>query len=101
MNFASKNTMKLLLLSFIGIAAAFPSAASLNVADYHPSNVINRDVFVIGGGSAGTYTAIQLRGMNKTVAVVEVQDRLGGHTQTYRDPATNGELHQPKQRLPS
>ena len=32
------------------------------------------------------YAAIKLRDMNKSVVVVEKENRLGGHTQTYIDP---------------
>src|SRR5580692_4352500 len=46
-----------------------------------PTRIV-RDVCVIGGGSAGTYTAVQLRNLGKSVAVLEKQDRLGGHAQT-------------------
>ncbi|KAI1140473.1 FAD/NAD(P)-binding domain-containing protein [Hypoxylon sp. FL0543] len=47
-----------------------------------------RDVVVIGGGSAGTYTAVRLKDYKKTVAVVERNSRLGGHAETYIDPET-------------
>jgi hypothetical protein len=43
---------------------------------------IVRDVCVIGGGSAGTYAAVQLRTAGKSVVVLEKQSRLGGHAQT-------------------
>ena len=46
-----------------------------------PAKIV-RDVCVIGGGSAGTYAAIQLRNLGKTVAVLEKESRLGGHAQT-------------------
>ncbi|MCJ1352082.1 MAG: hypothetical protein MMC33_002066 [Icmadophila ericetorum] len=46
------------------------------------------DVCIIGGGSAGTYTAINLQKQGLSVVVVEKQDRLGGHTETYTDPFT-------------
>lgn len=51
------------------------------------AQAITRDVTVIGGGSAGTYAAIRLHQMNQTVAVIEKSGRLGGHTDTYFDPA--------------
>ncbi|EME44699.1 hypothetical protein DOTSEDRAFT_72229 [Dothistroma septosporum NZE10] len=50
---------------------------------------IDRDVVVIGGGSSGTYTAIRLQQLGKSVAVVEKQNRLGGHVNTYVDYFTN------------
>jgi hypothetical protein len=52
--------------------------------------VLRRDVCVIGGGSAGTYTAVRLGDLGRTVVVVEGKDRLGGHTETYHDPVTGG-----------
>lgn len=52
------------------------------------SQTIERDVVVIGGGSSGTYTAVRLRDLGKSVLVVERKDRLGGHCDTYQDPAT-------------
>ncbi|KAF2766977.1 FAD/NAD(P)-binding domain-containing protein [Teratosphaeria nubilosa] len=53
---------------------------------------IERDVVVIGGGSSGTYTAIRLQEEGKTVALIEKQNRLGGHVDTYIDPTTNASL---------
>jgi len=50
--------------------------------------VIERDVCVIGGGSAGTYTAVRLRDLGRSVVVVEQKDRLGGQCETYTDPVT-------------
>jgi hypothetical protein len=37
---------------------------------------------------AGTYSAISLKDKGKSVVVIEKQGRLGGHTETYKDPAT-------------
>lgn len=53
------------------------------------ANVITRDVCIIGGGSSGTYSAIQLQKAGKSVVVVEKEKFMGGHTNTYADPATN------------
>ncbi len=66
-------------------AAALPSP-SINTADYGPASIIRRDVCIIGGGSSGTYAAIGLRDQGKSVAVIEKQSVLGGHTNTYTDP---------------
>ena len=53
-----------------------------------PCEVIQRDVCVLGGGSSGTFTAVRLRDSGKSVVVLERKDRLGGHCETYTDPAT-------------
>ncbi|KAL3479555.1 hypothetical protein BJX99DRAFT_255551 [Aspergillus californicus] len=50
--------------------------------------VLVRDVCIIGGGSSGTYAAIRLQQLNKSVIVVEKNDHLGGHTETFTDPTT-------------
>ena len=46
---------------------------------------IERDVAIIGGGSAGTYAAIALKDRQKSVIVIEKENILGGHTDTYID----------------
>jgi len=38
------------------------------------------DVVIIGGGSSGTYAAIHLQQLGKSVAVIERQSRPGGTT---------------------
>ena len=80
-----------LTVSCLPIAAAIPSRTFDNAA-YEPSSIITRDVCIIGGGSSGTYAAIALRDQGKTVAVIEAQSVLGGHTITYTDPATNTKI---------
>lgn len=52
---------------------------------YASKNIITRDVAVIGGGSSGTYGAINLRKRGQSVVVVEKESVLGGHTNTYTD----------------
>ncbi|KAJ7194046.1 hypothetical protein GGX14DRAFT_587091 [Mycena pura] len=50
------------------------------------------DVVIIGGGSpgsAGTYTAIRLQQQGKSVFVIEKEDVLGGHTNTFHVPGTS------------
>ncbi|KAJ0120863.1 FAD/NAD(P)-binding domain-containing protein [Diaporthe amygdali] len=54
---------------------------------YKPENVIDRDVAIIGGGSAGTYSAVRLVDHNLTAAVMEPKAQLGGHAETYTDPS--------------
>ncbi|KAK2613467.1 hypothetical protein N8I77_000380 [Diaporthe amygdali] len=53
------------------------------------STVIDTDVAIIGGGASGSYAAVRLReDFGKSVVVVEKQNRLGGHTNTWHDPTT-------------
>ncbi|KAK1573237.1 flavin-containing superfamily amine oxidase [Colletotrichum navitas] len=51
-------------------------------------DVLKRDVVVIGGGSSGTYAAVRLQQLGKSVALIEKAGRLGGHTNTYVDAKT-------------
>jgi hypothetical protein len=76
----------------MGLAGLPAPIADTDAADYSADAIITRDVCVIGGGSTGTYSAIRLRDMGKSVVVVENNDRLGGHTHTYTDPATGGKV---------
>lgn len=55
---------------------------------YAPGDIITRDVAIIGGGSSGTYSAINLRALGKSVVVVEKTPRMGGPASTYVDPQT-------------
>ena len=82
--------LKVGTLLCLGLASALPqSAAPDGAASFgRYDEVIERDVAVIGGGSAGTYTSVRLKQQGKSVVVVETQDKLGGHTETYKDPAT-------------
>ncbi len=47
---------------------------------------IERDVCVIGGGSAGTYVSVRLGDYGKSVVLLERTGRLGGHAETYIVP---------------
>ncbi|KAI9830060.1 MAG: hypothetical protein M1819_005890 [Sarea resinae] len=75
-------------------AAAVPAQASkdksyeFDPACYDEADVLTRDVAVVGGGATGTYAAIKLGDMNQTVVLVEREEILGGHTNTYIDPGT-------------
>lgn len=77
-----KFTITLQLLALLCPALAVTS-------ETHSENAIYRDVAIIGGGSSGTYAAIRLRDQGKSVVVVEKEPRLGGDTNTYREPITN------------
>lgn len=68
-----------------GQAGALHSPSAI----HRQPSIIIRDVCIIGGGASGTYAAIGLKDINKSVAVVEAQSYLGGHTNTYTDPLTS------------
>ena len=81
-----KNIVGIGLLTFICSTAATSAEKDTDIS---PRDVFNVDLCVIGGGAAGTYAAIKSKDLNKSVVLVEQQDRLGGHTRTYVDPDTN------------
>ncbi|PVH85196.1 flavin-containing superfamily amine oxidase-like protein [Cadophora sp. DSE1049] len=70
----------------VTLQASASAPVSLNGVEYRVSSTISRDVCVVGGGSSGTYAAIRLSDMGKSVVVIEQKSRLGGHTETYTDP---------------
>jgi len=76
------------LLVTLRADASSMNSVVLNGTPYSVNNIITRDVAIVGGGATGTYSAIRLKDQGKTVVVIEGQDRLGGHTQTYHDPET-------------
>ncbi|KAL2106553.1 hypothetical protein VUR80DRAFT_6560 [Thermomyces stellatus] len=77
-------------LSFLAAASA---ARAGNACSKPPAKVVERDICIIGGGSSGTYAAVRLADEGHSVAVVERQDHLGGHTVTYTDPDTGTPLN--------
>ena len=60
-----------------------PGAYEVNGQVYHCDKVISRDISIVGGGAAGTYAAVRLQDLGKTVLLIEKTNRLGGNTQTY------------------
>ncbi|KAJ9388777.1 hypothetical protein DTO063F5_2425 [Paecilomyces variotii] len=70
------------------VVAASNSSSAFDQGKFQPQDIITRDVAIIGGGSAGTYSAISLKDKGKSIIVIEKKDRIGGHTETYIDPAT-------------
>ncbi|KAI0481791.1 hypothetical protein F4859DRAFT_476011 [Xylaria cf. heliscus] len=52
------------------------------------SELVERDVCIVGGGASGVHAAVSLADLNKTVVVVERRNRLGGDTHTYIHPET-------------
>lgn len=77
----------------LAICSGFISTFAKATSQFDPSNfasdhVITRDVAVIGGGATGTYAAINLKLLGESVVLVEKENILGGHTNTYTDPTT-------------
>ena len=76
-----------------GLAIALPGSGYYKNPQFDPKSyasqdVIRRDVAVIGAGASGTYGAIKLKDMGKSVVVVEKHPVFGGHVETYLDPVT-------------
>lgn len=80
-------TRKQLLKAMAGAGAAVMVTPQAHASS---GRVIQRDVCVIGGGASGSYAAVRLRDLGRSVVVVEREGRLGGHTETFRDPVTGG-----------
>jgi heterodisulfide reductase subunit A-like polyferredoxin len=59
-----------------GIAVGAAGGLTVKGAPRDSGAVIFRDVCVLGGGSSGTYTAVRLRDLGKSVVVVESKGRL-------------------------
>ena len=71
-------------LVVFGLLAVFSRGAyATTFQGYTSADIIERDVAIIGGGSAGTYSAVRLKDMGKSVIVIEKDVILGGNTDTY------------------
>ncbi|KAF9693635.1 hypothetical protein EKO04_008562 [Ascochyta lentis] len=79
---------KLLYFAWASSVLAGGTKDPFNPKNYASKDVITRDVAVIGGGSTGTYAAINLQSLGKSIVLVEKENVLGGHTNTYTDPST-------------
>lgn len=66
-----------------------PFVAATQYTDKSQIETVTTDVLLVGGGSSGTFAAIQLHDANKTVAVVERSGKLGGHADSYYGPNGN------------
>ena len=84
----------ILILRFLGFILITSTIATpaIDLTAFPSSSVIRRDVVIVGGGSSGTYAAIRLHDTGKSVALIESQNRLGGHTNTYTDLVTKGKI---------
>ncbi|EED21091.1 conserved hypothetical protein [Talaromyces stipitatus ATCC 10500] len=79
--------IRLLYMSQLTALVFSQSNSSLfDPCSHAPEDVMVRDIVVIGGGTSGTYGAIGLKDMGRSVAVVEKNPHFGGHVNTYTDP---------------
>ncbi|KAL1793545.1 hypothetical protein ACET3X_008527 [Alternaria dauci] len=76
------------LVASLFVSTAFSIPSKYSSSTFDPSNIITRDVAIIGGGSSGTHAAISLKDAGKSLIVIEIKGRLGGHTETYTDPVS-------------
>src|SRR5882762_9070994 len=83
-----RDMLKIMTATGVAAATGFLQPGVAEAAGADRRRVIRRDVAIIGGGSTGTYSAIRLRDLGKSVVVVEAKGRIGGHTELYVDPAT-------------
>ncbi|KAJ5908612.1 hypothetical protein N7495_001294 [Penicillium taxi] len=72
------------LTSLLYLAAA--AAATHIHRAFKAEDIITRDVAILGGGSTGTFAAVQLNGQGHSVALVEKKSSLGGHAETLYLP---------------
>ena len=78
-----------ILCSSLLFAFAVDAKGQFDPGSYAREDVITRDVAVVGGGASGTFSAINLRRLGKSVVLIERDAELGGHTNTYTDPSTS------------
>ena len=52
------------------------------------AKILIKEFCIVGGGSAGTYCAMNLHDKNKSYVLIEDDDILGGNAKTYYDPLT-------------
>jgi hypothetical protein len=88
--------MRLLQLAFVALwlegleGTEWPrprSQAKRTVSNSGPE-AVDVDVAIIGGGSGGIHAAIQLKDAGANVLVLEKQDQIGGHAETYVNQQT-------------
>lgn len=84
-----KSSLHVLVLACVGLATALPEPGfNIQDEDFEQVDIITRDVCIVGGGSAGTYTATRLRQLGQSVVVVEKEALMGGMTNTYTVPGS-------------
>ncbi|CAI7591127.1 unnamed protein product [Penicillium glandicola] len=76
------------MLPLAYITLSLGTTLPLAIASTLP-DVLHRDVVIIGGGASGAYAAVRLRDdFDRSIALIEKQDILGGMVDTYIDEQT-------------
>ncbi|KAH7112969.1 hypothetical protein B0J13DRAFT_657438 [Dactylonectria estremocensis] len=71
------------------LTAAGVVALSSIIAATPVTNIISKDVVVVGGGAAGAYAAVRLReDYGQSIVLIEKEGLLGGAVNTWTDPKT-------------
>jgi hypothetical protein len=84
-----RSSISSILVTSVCLRGVLSLVPRFDTSSFKSDDIIVRDVAIIGGGSSGTHAAISLKDKGKSVVVIEQKGRLGGHTETYTDPATN------------
>ncbi|KAH6673083.1 amine oxidase [Halenospora varia] len=83
--------ISLCAFAFLASADTPPSddTVSFKNAAAFAKRIIYKDVVILGGGASGSHAAVRLReDFNKSIVLVEKQNNLGGHVETYIDPVS-------------
>ncbi|KAL4898270.1 FAD/NAD(P)-binding domain-containing protein [Aspergillus ambiguus] len=80
--------MKTAIIYAACLVVTASASGQFSFSSYASRDVITRDIAIIGGGSSGIYSAMNLQSAGKSVVVIEKEEILGGHTRTWTDPKT-------------
>lgn len=69
--FSLRSFLTIVLVPASGAIATYTIRTEANI-----TNIITRDVVIVGGGASGAHAAVRLSDMGKTVVVVEKQGQL-------------------------
>ncbi|KAF2851330.1 amine oxidase-like protein [Plenodomus tracheiphilus IPT5] len=65
-----------------------PTGPPHPVSPFAAKETIKADVLILGGGATGVDAGLRLRDQNKSIAIVESSNLLGGHVETLIDPVS-------------